>query len=55
MSIPCTKEDAIEQIKEDVKEIKHDVRSLLEFKWKLSGIAIAAGAIVGILVKVIGN
>ena len=38
MNIPCNKTEVIDMIKDDVTEIKSDVKSLLEFKNKLLGI-----------------
>ena len=34
-------------MKEDIKEIKADVKKLLAFKWQVVGIAIAVGVIAG--------
>lgn len=34
---PCKYEDTIQYIKNDIKEIKADVKSLLQMKWQLFG------------------
>jgi len=42
-----------EQITEDVRELKKDVRSLMKQKWQASGAAAAVGAVVGFVTTVI--
>jgi hypothetical protein len=47
--IPCQKEEIISAIRDDLKEIKTDVKSLLQFKWQIMGGAAALGAVMGVL------
>lgn len=37
MSSPCQKEEIINVLKDDLREIKQDVKSLLKFKWQIMG------------------
>jgi hypothetical protein len=53
MSDPCTKAEAINYIKERVDRIDSKVDSLLEFKWKVVGISIAVGTVVGVAIKIV--
>lgn len=43
------------EIKLELKEMRSDIRGLLEFKWKSTGIAIFLGSVSGILAKFIGK
>jgi len=48
----CDKEVVIEIIREDLAEIKKDVKDLLAFKWQLIGITISVSAIIGLGFKI---
>ena len=50
---PCQKEDIINVLREDLKEIKQDVKSLLKFKWQIMGGAAFGGFILGTLMNFI--
>lgn len=39
----------VDPIKEDIRELKADVKELTRFKWKVTGIVIAAGSGTGLL------
>lgn len=52
MKHECDKDIAIDMIREDLSEIKKDVKDLLAFRWQLAGIAIAVSAFVSIGIKV---
>ena len=54
MSLPCTKEDAIDTIKEDVREIRHDVKLLLQETAALKIKSAIWGGIGGCLPFIIG-
>lgn len=47
----CQKTEIIEVIREDIKEIKHDVKDILKFKYQTIGIIVACSA----FFTVIGN
>ena len=38
----------VDPIREDVRELKDDVRDLKQFKWRVTGIVIAAGSMTGL-------
>lgn len=48
----CDKNIVIDMIRDDLIEIKKDVKDLLAFRWQLAGIAIAVSAFVSIGIKV---
>lgn len=39
------------EVKEDIKDLRVDVKSLSHFKWKIAGASAALGAVVGIIVQ----
>ncbi len=45
--------DRIEDLKDDVTEIKADVKSLLNFKWQIVGGSVVGSVIFSVLVTVI--
>jgi hypothetical protein len=49
----CDKDKVIDMIRDDLKEIKRDIKDLLAFKWQLIGICIAVSTIISIGVKVV--
>lgn len=49
LSHECTKQDAIDAIKEDIQEIKIDVKSLLKFKWQIIGGSVIVSSILAIV------
>lgn len=54
MSMPCEKTEVINIIKDDVKEIKTDIKDLLQFKNKILGITIATSAVCTVFAHIIG-
>ncbi len=52
---PCQKEEIISAIRDDLKEIKGDVKSLLQFKWRLLGGAAVSGCFLATLVTIVLN
>ena len=50
---PCSKTEMIDMIHEDLRDIKKDIRSLLEFKNRALGIILTITAITNFLMGVI--
>lgn len=52
-------EEQVKFIRSDVREIKNDLKGLLEFKWRLYGtsavVAVVAGVAVELVMKLVGN
>lgn len=40
-------------LKSELSEVKADVKSLMKFKWKVVGIAMTAGSVIGIVLNVV--
>lgn len=53
MTLPCHKTEVIDMIKDDVSEIKIDVKTLLESQWKSDGRATIIAGIVSFVIAVI--
>ena len=57
MNHPCQKTEVIDMIKDDVAEIKGDVKQLLQTQWKADGrstvISIIVSAVTAIIVGVL--
>jgi hypothetical protein len=53
MTHKCEKEGAIEAIRQDVREIRQDVKLLLQFKWKIVGGSVAGGIIITLLYNIL--
>lgn len=51
MPTPCQKEEIIAIIKEDLKEIKKDIKSLLSFRWQIMGGASFIGFLLSFLIS----
>jgi hypothetical protein len=49
----CKKDESIDLIRDDIKEIRKDVRQLLEFRWQVMGGGIVAGFFGSIIVAVL--
>lgn len=45
MKHECDKEIILDMIQKDLREIRQDVKSLLQFKWKVIGGSVAGGFI----------
>ena len=50
---PCSRKDDITDIKNDIKEIRKDVRSLLQFKWQITGGSVVGGFFGSIFVALV--
>jgi hypothetical protein len=48
IAVNCKYEDSIYAIKQDIKEIKKDIRTLLKFKWQAIGVGGALAFITSI-------
>jgi hypothetical protein len=51
MTHKCDKEDILELIVNDLREIKYDIKSLLKFKWQVVGGAGIIGTVVAYIVN----
>jgi len=49
----CSKEDLLNYMRDDIKEIKSDVKLLLENKWSVIGSIKTIGSIAGLIAFVI--
>lgn len=54
MSTPCQKIEVIDIIKNDVKEIKTDIKDLLQFKNRILGITIATSTFCTLVAHALG-
>jgi len=50
----CSYETEITRLREDITEIKSDIKSLLQFKWQIFGGVSALSIIVGTAISVLG-
>lgn len=52
---PCKQEGKIEIMHELLTEVRNDIKTLLAWKWKLTGIIVACSAISAIIFNVVIN
>jgi len=50
MDHDCKQEVVIDMIREDLREIKHDVKSLLKTKWHFLGMSAIMGGVLYVIV-----
>lgn len=53
MTSPCQKEDVLMMIRDDLKEVKADVKEIMKFKWQITGIVVFVSAIISIGAKLL--
>lgn len=51
MNHNCNKEELLDAMREDLREIKSDVKGLLKFKWQIMGGAGVLGAVISLLIS----
>lgn len=49
----CNNNDSIQAIRDDIKELRQDVKSLLKFKWQLMGGAVTMSVVVSFVIKLV--